>query len=191
MLVDDNANASSFWDFTTSAYAREGVQSAVIELQEKHACDVNVLFLCCYIAATKRGRLTNDDFEIIDNAVGDWKNDVTEQLRAVRNRIKESARLTCLPGATELRARVISAEIESERVSQSILESLFATRTVDDTVNVLENAVANLSVYLVTICCNLDKEDEKAIVDLLCATLTTETVETQQAMRSGLGCDGK
>jgi uncharacterized protein (TIGR02444 family) len=189
--MDDNANSLGFWRFTTSAYEKEGVQTGVIMLQEEHSADVNVLFLCCYVAATQRGRLTTEDLRTIEDSIDSWKTNVTQRLRGVRNQIKENRDLSCLRGSNEVRARVLSAEIESERVTQELLESLFANRAVNAGAPVLADAVFNLSSYLATISRALDSAAENAIAALLRATIITEPGEIEAAMRFDPACGEK
>ena len=91
--MNDEADSDGFWPFTLAAYPKDGVQPGVIHLQDRHGADVNILFFCCFVGASGRGRLTGDDFARADAALGPWKRQVTEALRAIRDLIKSDAAL--------------------------------------------------------------------------------------------------
>ena len=166
---------SAFWSFTLESYGREGVQQAVIGLQDRRGADVNLLFFCCYMAASGRGRLQKAALSAAEVAIEPWRRQVTEPLRALRNHIKGTESLWSLAGAPEVRGKVLGAEIESERIAQGILESLAPAPT--DGAKSLEarreDARASLEAYLQVLEVAPSDEDHQALATLLRGTLTT------------------
>lgn len=170
-MAEVNGN-EGLWAFTLAAYTKEGVQAGVIHLQDRFGADVNILFFCCYLAASGRGRLAAEDFVRAAAALAPWKGQVTEALRAIRDLIKNDAALWSLPGAPDARGKVLGAEIESERVAQGILESLVRERP--SGAAELTDAVANLKAYLGHLACVPDETGRAALIALLAATFGGE-----------------
>lgn len=162
----------AFWDFTLESYRREGVQQAVIALQDRRGADVNVLFFCCYVAAEGRGRLRPEDFAAAEAEIEPWRRQVTLPLRALRDRIKGTEALWSLPGAAEARGKVLGAEIESERVAQGLLERLIPAGDADRRAEQarLRDAVENLWGYLAFLTVEPDARDHEALGRLLWGT---------------------
>jgi len=157
--MGNQSQTREFWEFTLESYPRDGVQASVIALQDRFGADVNVLFWCCYIGSVGGGRLTADDFSHADVALGPWRRDVTVRLREIRDHIKNTETLWGIPGAPDVRGKVLGAEIESERIAQGILEGLrpAGPETLTATES-LSDAGANLSAYFGYLSVDLDDE---------------------------------
>ena len=113
-----------FWRYSLELYAREGMSSALLALQDRRGADVNLLLYCCWMAMSGRGRPSAGDLRRADAAIAGWRHDVTLPLRDVRRRIKGRPERWALEGASEVRRRVLETEIASERVAQGILERM-------------------------------------------------------------------
>ena len=113
-----------FWRSSLELYAREGMSRALLALQDRRGADVNLLLYCCWMALSGQGRLSASDLRRADAAIAGWRDDVTLPLRELRRRIKGSPERWALPGASEVRRRVLETEIASERVTQGILERM-------------------------------------------------------------------
>jgi uncharacterized protein (TIGR02444 family) len=125
--------ANPFWDYALELYRREGVESACLELQERHGLDVNLVLLCCWLA--RRGiEAERAWLKATVRAVETWQVEVVRPLRAVRRRLKVefaepppggiAARWPEL--AARLRQRVLALEIDGERLEQLLLAELAA-----------------------------------------------------------------
>ncbi len=166
------SRSEELWAFTLACYPRAGVQPAVIGLQDRWGADVNLLFLCCWVGASGRGRLAADDHHRAERSVADWKTEVTLPLRAIRDRIKQAPALGALPGASDARGKVLAAEIESERVAQIALEDTVA-READPSVpegERLDDAAANLTAYLDSRSVRVDEAVREQLLVLLGAS---------------------
>lgn len=154
---------TGLWEFTLIHYSNEGVQPAVIALQDKHGADVNLLFFCCWAAATERGRLSNSQIAEADACVEHWRKEVTQPLRRVRDTIKGAQQLANLEGAMDVRAQVLGVEIESERIAQNAMESVAGAWQSLGERDQFADAVANLSTYLQWLGAELDREDTDSL----------------------------
>lgn len=121
-MSQEQEQFGEFWRYSLELYAREGMSRALLALQDRHGADVNLLLYCCWMAMSGRGRLSAVGLRRADAAIAGWRDDVTLPLREVRRRIKGSPERWTLPGASDVRRRVLETEIASERVTQGILE---------------------------------------------------------------------
>jgi uncharacterized protein (TIGR02444 family) len=122
-----------FWDYALELYRKEGVETACLELQQRHGVDVNIVLLCCWLG--HRG-IAADEAVLarIADVVEAWQEEVVRPLRAVRGRLKAAltmpqpgsvaARWPELAGA--LRQRVLALEIDGERLEQLLLAEFTA-----------------------------------------------------------------
>jgi uncharacterized protein (TIGR02444 family) len=137
-----------FWDWSLAAYRRPGVEEILLDLQDRHGLDVNLLLFACWIGATGRGRLSNGMWTELIGATADWRATVIEPLRAVRRQLKGQ---DDMPGAAMLRQGVKALELDAERVAQLAIAGLTpnlsemdvatATRIADTSAN-LEDCIA-------------------------------------------------
>ena len=183
--MGDEAKTSEFWDFTLQSYPRDRVQQSVIALQDRFGADVNILFLCCYAAASGRGRLSAESVAAADAALDPWREGVTLRLREIRDHIKNTDKLWSLPGAADVRGKVLGAEIESERIAQGILERLLSQNAEARPTNErLSDAGINLKLYLAYLGVELNDEVCALARALLEGTLPGVSAEDYSAALS-------
>jgi uncharacterized protein (TIGR02444 family) len=162
------SSSITLWDFSLNVYADEKVQQSLIDLQNTRGLDVNVLFFCCWLGVTGRGRLDDPGMREADAAIDQWRTEVTRPLRAMRDHVKGSVSLWNMPGASEARKRILAAEIESERVSVAVLEGLAPARNeLENETSLLADAVANLRSYLKILEVLPDETDSDNLVYLI------------------------
>ena len=115
-----------FWDFSVRLYDQTGVADACLALQSQHGLDVNLLFYCCWIGAS-RGEFRDTEFTAAVEFAETWSVNVVRPLRAVRTWMKTTG---CDSGhvpkaeCMAVRADVKTAELAAERLQQLGLESL-------------------------------------------------------------------
>ena len=123
--------ASAFWDYSLWLCGQPGVEGACLELQERHALDVNLLLWCCWLAS--RGIA-------LDAATGGWavrasdawQTDVIRPLRAARQRLRNALADSKAAGVAAtsrelvaaLRQQVSAVELHGEHLEQLHLERL-------------------------------------------------------------------
>lgn len=107
-----------FWRWSLAAYARPGVEPALLALQDSYGFDVNLVLWCCW-RALEAEPLSEAETAEAQARIADWSADVVAPLRAVRRRLKGDH---AAPGG--LRARIKDAEIDAERHVQDLLFAL-------------------------------------------------------------------
>ena len=119
--------ADAFWKFSLALYARSGVAERLVEFQDEHGADVNMILFCCWCG--KEGRMPLGDvfFQEADRHLDEWRYEVVETLRGVRRRLKGG--MVGVPNrlTNSLRDEVKRLEVEAERISQSVIASLAPT----------------------------------------------------------------
>lgn len=112
---------NEFWRFSLGFYARSGVSSACLELQNSCGVDVNLLLLAIF-AAVKKGRmLSAEDHLAADQVVAAWRTEIVEKLRQIRTRLKEPAAAMPPDLKEHLRDQIKAAELKAEQIEQSVL----------------------------------------------------------------------
>lgn len=128
--------ASPFWNYALDLYRRPGVEGACLDLQRRHGLDVNLVLLCCWLAA--RGiEVEREWLAQVTARVESWQVEAIRPLRGVRSHLK--AELAAPPPGSiaarwpqltaVLRQRVLALEIDGERLEQLLLAELAADLT--------------------------------------------------------------
>ena len=113
----------TFWDFSLRFYALQGVAPSCLAMQDKASVDVNLMLFLLFLA--DRGRtVTTEEIGRLDTAIRAWRANVVEPLRALRRRLKTGIDGVAIESSEPLRTLVKKAELESERVEQTVLEGL-------------------------------------------------------------------
>ena len=117
-------DAEAFWAFSLEFYAREGVAPACIALQDTYAADVEVVLFTLWCASRGR-RLAIIELGAIDAAITSWRSAVVQPIRRARRALKPPPSWPFHPeAAAALRERLLSAELEAERLQQAAMEAL-------------------------------------------------------------------
>jgi uncharacterized protein (TIGR02444 family) len=140
---DRDVVADEFWAFSLALYARPGVAAACLRLQDERGLDVNLLLLCCWLARSGRGRLSEDDLAAAEADATPWRRDVIEPLRAVRRAFKGLSDAASPSLYAELKQLELRAEREEQR---QLLAGPLGRRTAARAVE--GDLVANLDLYL-------------------------------------------
>jgi uncharacterized protein (TIGR02444 family) len=143
----------AFWDWSLDVYQRRAVADACIKLQDGFGLDVNMLLFCCWAARAGFPPLRP---ELVSHAAGlsaQWSEAVTRRLRAARRALKEPPLHVPAGDAESLRANILEAELDAERIQQNFLEDLLAASSegdapIHDSVRLRARAQENLAVYL-------------------------------------------
>lgn len=112
---------SDLWDFSLAIYDIEEVREACLAAQDKLDADVNILLLCCWLAATGRGAIEADDFARLSQAASIWHTEVVKPLRAARKRLSKPPASVARREAEAFRDQVASIELEAEHIEQKVL----------------------------------------------------------------------
>jgi len=105
------------WEFSLVIYAEHGVQEECLALQEQFGLDVNLLLFCAYAGGIEGVRLSAEDLDAAEGAIGGWHRGVVRPLRAARRALK----IWSAEGPQALRSRVKADELKAEQIEQAML----------------------------------------------------------------------
>ena len=109
---------TAFWEFSLAVYARPGVPELLIDLQDRHGADVNLLLFCCWCGLAGRLPLDAGRLAEIDRQVADWRREVIGPLRALRRRMKGGVAGVPEAASEPIREAIKRLEIDCERLEQ-------------------------------------------------------------------------
>jgi uncharacterized protein (TIGR02444 family) len=110
----------AFWTFSLRFYQRPGVAETCIELQDRHGADVNLLLFALWAAASGH-QLDAEAIAAADRTARQWRQTVTQPLRAARRALKTGPDHFDASDVAALRRQVMAAELESERLQQAAM----------------------------------------------------------------------
>jgi len=120
---------SRFWSFSLAVYSGSGVQAECLDLQDRYGIDVNLLLFCAYIGAAYGAVLPDTALHEARDLVDAWHQEIVRKLRDARRALKPAAAASHIgASAAELRSTVKAAELEAERIEQTMLEEWSAER---------------------------------------------------------------
>jgi len=138
-------SAAELWQFSLDFYARPGVSSALIELQDRFGLDVNLILFALWHGLSGRGRLDGERLAAAAHAVRGIQVDIITPLRALRRRLRTD------PDADiqRLREAIKALELDAERIAQTRLAGGVGPPVTDvDPAERLAAARANLALSL-------------------------------------------
>ncbi len=114
----------AFWTFSVGFYNRKGAEAACIALQDTYGADVDVVLFALW-CASRGQRLDVDGLAAVDAAISSWRTTVVRPIRQARRALKLAPPSLFAPAAiAALRERLLSAELESERLQHAAMEGL-------------------------------------------------------------------
>jgi uncharacterized protein (TIGR02444 family) len=113
------------WRFVLPFYGRDGVSPACLTLQDTLGVDVNLLLLASFAAVEHGLVLDEADLAAADGLVRDWRSEVVEPLRRVRNRMKAGPLPAPSPATEPLRNKIKAAELDGEQIALALLFAWF------------------------------------------------------------------
>lgn len=154
-----------FWDWSLDAYDRPGVEEILLDLQDRHGLDVNLLLFACWTGATGRGRLAGGVWTGLIGQTADWRANVIEPLRAVRRHLKGRGDGS---GAAALHQRAKALELDAEHAAQLAIAGLVPDLSELDiaTATRIADASANLEGCIAASGKSLAPSDQKLLISL-------------------------
>jgi uncharacterized protein (TIGR02444 family) len=110
----------AFWRFALVLYSRPGVAEALLRLQDRDRCDINLILFALWAGAVLRRRLDPDALAVAEAAIEPIRDAVAAPARALRRRLKSAAD----PDTPALRRRVAALELAAERKIEERLACL-------------------------------------------------------------------
>ena len=110
----ERSDGEALWRFSVAFYARPGVAEALIALQDRAGCDVNLMLFALWLAFSGRGRLTKEELATALRIARPIRVDIVEPLRALRRRLKPYSD----EDVQRLRDGIKATELAAEKVIQ-------------------------------------------------------------------------
>jgi uncharacterized protein (TIGR02444 family) len=120
----DPADDTPLWRFSLAVYAADGVAVECLDLQDRFGLDVNLLLFAAYAGAVEGVALQAQDVTAAADLVTDWHTGIVRAVRGARRALKPvslDARDPLQGAAAVLRARVKAAELDAEKIEQTML----------------------------------------------------------------------
>jgi uncharacterized protein (TIGR02444 family) len=114
---DNRAAGDAFWRFSLALYARPGVATALVALQDRAGCEVNLALFALWRGAAHACRLNDRDIAAAAAAAAPLSPAVVVPLRALRRRLRNAED----PFAQAMRRRILMLELAGERCVQQRL----------------------------------------------------------------------
>lgn len=128
------------WTWAVSAYEREGVAAACLDLQDGHGQSVPLLLWSAWLAAEGRA-VDEDTLEAAADAARAWERVASAPLRAIRRTLAKPIPDMTDEGRIAVREQVKAVELAAEQRLLAELEAL-AEETRPDLTRTLEAALA-------------------------------------------------
>ena len=173
----DIAKGNPFWEFSTSAYSQQGVEKALLALQERVGADVNMVLFCVWLAYRRSNG--NDLAQHLAGALKlsrDWQKNLVEPVRKARENLKDVIDGPDLIGtsrksATALRERIKANELDLEALQILGLYGLVSTGDIEtgisDAATQKDDAQNNLNVYFAACGIELDHLAQSHVLRIL------------------------
>ena len=151
----------SFWDYSSIAYRKPGVEAALLLLQQRLSLDINLVLYCFWLAQVKNIRLSIEGCSVLTAHTTEWQIVTVRPLRLLRQHLKAGSEAMPQDDIQRFRQRVQELELQAEHIEQNYLEgeaSRSGTRaTIDSTPQTI---IHNLVIYMQCIAAKMDSAAE-------------------------------
>jgi uncharacterized protein (TIGR02444 family) len=112
--TDEAPDGEALWQFSLAFYPCPGVAEALIALQDRAGCDVNLMLFVLWLGVSGRGRLTREELMTALRMARPIRVHIVEPLRALRRKLKPCSD----EDVQRLRDAIKATEIAAEKVIQ-------------------------------------------------------------------------
>jgi uncharacterized protein (TIGR02444 family) len=135
----------AFWRFSLALYERPGVADALIALQDRGGCDVNLVLFVLWLGISGRGPLGGDTLATAERVAGTLRSEIVEPLRRLRRNLRHHPDRD----VQRLREGVKALELAGEKLIQARLVRLAGNACAQtDAADRRAAAHSNLALYL-------------------------------------------
>jgi uncharacterized protein (TIGR02444 family) len=106
-----DVSGEALWRFSLALYARPGVVQALIALQDRAGCDVNLVLFALWLGATRVHRLDPAELATAATAIAPIGDEIIGPVRQLRRRLKTAL----AADLQDLRRRLLALELAAER----------------------------------------------------------------------------
>ncbi|MDA0653021.1 MAG: TIGR02444 family protein, partial [Proteobacteria bacterium] len=157
--------------YSLNVYRRDGVSPALINFQDRHNLDVNILLLCLWMGYSGRGELDDADFSHVLRVSANWNPEIVCAIRDVRIRLRQEIALVPKELSDAVRKKLLELEIECEHVEQLSLATGLTQKEPHggSSEEKLRDCGLNLKSYFDRKGCILDADDRRELLAILWA----------------------
>jgi uncharacterized protein (TIGR02444 family) len=143
--MDELSDEDALWRFSLAFYARPNVSEALIRLQDRAGCDVNLMLFMLWLGMSGRRRLTDNDIVAAERITAPIRRELVEPLRSLRRNLRSNRDAEI----QRLREKIKRLELAAERIVQRRLAQLAGVPEGNHDHNArVSAALANLVLYL-------------------------------------------
>src|SRR5580704_19009550 len=102
-----DASGEALWRFSLALYARPGVAEALIALQDRAGCDVNLVLFALWLGAARGRRVASAELATAATAIAPIGHDIVRPVRQLRRRLKTEP----TADLQDLRQRLLALEL--------------------------------------------------------------------------------
>jgi uncharacterized protein (TIGR02444 family) len=148
--------------FLQRVYAKKGVKSACLSLQDKYSLNSNILVFCCWLASQNYSKLTEKDILEIIEKIKPWNEKIVQGLRRIRKII---ARKYLDDKFDKLFNTVVENELFAERIERTLIAQALGEikRDYDLGADKVSRALKNIFSYAKSQNINIHKVDLEKI----------------------------
>jgi uncharacterized protein (TIGR02444 family) len=118
--VNQSLRAES-WAFALRVYAEPRVADACLRLQAEAGIDVVMLLMASFAVARRGILLTPSDLQDMDEVCRPWRQQIVQQLRALRVALKSGPSPAPSPATENLRTHIKAGELSAEHLQNDML----------------------------------------------------------------------
>lgn len=141
--------ASELWNYSTQTYRIPEIETACLNLQNRHHADVNILLYCCW-CGDKGFALSVDDMNRLIATTTPWQEYILRPLRNARRMMKQQ--VIAMPADIHEQSlrNMSEMEIHAEHMAQLALEKAIDLdrRPPGENMCAVEISAANLLTYM-------------------------------------------
>lgn len=120
-MDQQSAFPNPFWDYSLRVYGRDALRSLLLDLQNKHQADVNILLFILWRAASGAPSLSAREIDSMVQTISPIRTEVIDPLRKVRATLKHPLPNDLAILREDLRQKTLAAELAAEALAQTLL----------------------------------------------------------------------
>ncbi|MBT05941.1 MAG: TIGR02444 family protein [Rhodospirillaceae bacterium] len=142
-----NSTSLRFWNFSLTYYQHPKIPEILLGLQNLQGVDINLTLLALWVGRVEGTALLKHHFQTLDSSIADWRHNVIQPLRKIRQTVKVQTALSSNFSDNFL-GMTADIELESERICQALLcQEYLGLKNLSKGSNKKGLAASNLSNY--------------------------------------------
>ena len=142
-----NSTSLKFWQFSLAHYQHSNSSEILLILQNRYALDINLTLFALWVGWIENTALLKVHFQILDSSIANWRDNIIQPLRKLRQTAKEQT--TLFPNFSDNFLNMTSdIELEAERICQALLcKKYLNLKNLSKGSNKRDLATSNLNSY--------------------------------------------